>query len=76
MSFNKNVNPTAVNNNHRSFTIILLSTIKYLYLFTWFINDTDESESNFILKIDSKMSKKKYGFFYYSHIGLKDKLLF
>lgn len=76
MCFNKNVNPSTVNDYHWSFTIILLLTIKYLDLFTWLINYTNKSQCNLILKIDGKMSKEKYWFFYDSHIGLKYKLLF
>lgn len=59
MSFNKNIDPTTVNNYHGSFAIILLA-IKYLNLLTWFINDTNKFECDLILEINGKMSQEKY----------------
>jgi len=59
MGFNKNIDPTTVNNYHGSFAIILLS-IKYLNLLTRLINDTNKFESDLILEINSKMSQEKY----------------
>jgi len=58
MGFNKDIDPTTVNNYHGSFTVILL-VIKYLHLLTWLINDTNKFECDLILEIDSKMSEEK-----------------
>lgn len=75
MLLNVDVDGTTVDDDHRSFALLLLLRIRNQDFLLRFVNDTYQLQSDFILEVHAKMGKKKYRLLDDAHVRFEDEFL-
>ena len=69
--FDKYIDFSMIDYDHAS---LFFNLVKILYPFIFFIDNSDQFQSNLILKLNRKILQKKYTFFDYFYISFKNKI--
>ena len=69
--FDKYIDFSMIDYDHAS---LFFNLVKILYPFIFFIDNSDQFQSNLILKLNRKIRQKKYTFFDYFYISFKNKI--